>query len=78
MLSGGVVSLDCQATGRPKPMVSWYHGTEHLERDGRHSILSDGSLRVYDMRKTDGGNYTCAVVNVLGTVQIMHSISVDG
>ena len=67
---GGTAALDCAATGRPHPQVSWHHGGHQLETDATHSILANGTLLVYEVEMArDGGVYLCTAHNEAGTDQ---------
>ena len=76
--SGGVASIDCLATGSPRPSVSWHHGNILLERDDRHSILANGTLLLYEAKTSDQGSYTCTATNIMGTVEQLNLLLVDG
>lgn len=60
---GENVTLWCNATGYPRPMIYW-------TRENSHDKLPDGtyqhwgnSLQVSNTKKADGGSYLCYVDN---------------
>ena len=64
--------LKCEASGSPKPQITWYQNGVEVPTDRRRSILPDGNLHflrtVSSKRKTDNGVYQCKARNRLGTV----------
>ncbi|XP_018555474.1 V-set and immunoglobulin domain-containing protein 10-like [Lates calcarifer] len=54
-LSGDSLSLFCQAEGLPQPTAVWVFGGENLSHDG--------VLNLTNVQTSQGGNYTCMVLN---------------
>lgn len=61
--------LECQATGKPHPSISWYHNGHQLERDGKYRVLSNGSLLVHRVTAEDSGAYVCVAENLAGRAE---------
>ena len=76
VLLGGVASLDCIATGKPTPLVSWYYGGIQLVKGDRSSILASGTLVLYMVEEDAGGIYTCRAKNPQGRVNVTHLLTV--
>ena len=60
------ISITCNATGQPKPRVTWSNAVGHFP-DNRTTV-TNGVLNIYQLRKKDGGVYLCKAKNVLGLV----------
>ena len=72
---GDTAVLHCAATGRPHPHITWSHGGLQLELHATHSILANGTLLVYDMKKgRDGGVYICTARNMAGKDEIQSTL----
>ncbi|KAF7648648.1 hypothetical protein LDENG_00153420, partial [Lucifuga dentata] len=65
--TGGEVVLECCPHASPKAAVSWWRGKELVKVSGRQMIMEDGSLRINNISKSDGGRYTCVARNTFGT-----------
>ena len=66
--TGSRAYLPCKAIGRPKPVIEWsVKGkaivTQENERNGRFSMLADGTLSISDARLEDDHYYTCVASN---------------
>ena len=69
---GRPISLDCLATGTPKPAVFWMReGEERLimpgsRRDNMY-VTSDGALKIEEpISVENGGHFACTALNVVG------------
>ncbi|XP_062995574.1 roundabout homolog 4 [Elgaria multicarinata webbii] len=69
-------TLNCRATGNPKPTIEWYRNGEYVETSkgdatSQPTLLLDGSLfflRLSQKKgKSDEGVYNCVAKNHLGT-----------
>ena len=58
------VTVPCQATGDPKPTVTWERKIEELPV-GRSRVNVDGTLQIWDLREEDSGIYTCGAASAL-------------
>ncbi|XP_032824672.2 leucine-rich repeat and immunoglobulin-like domain-containing nogo receptor-interacting protein 2 [Petromyzon marinus] len=68
---GQIVKLSCAAEGDPAPRKSWELPQRRAapaptRRNGRLSLLPDGSLQIRHAQLQDGGRYTCVASNVAG------------
>uniref|UniRef100_A0A3Q2CT39 Hemicentin-1 n=1 Tax=Cyprinodon variegatus TaxID=28743 RepID=A0A3Q2CT39_CYPVA len=62
------VDLECDVTGSPKPVITWY-------KDGT-PVVTSNSIQILDMGKTlkllraetaDAGSYSCEAINIAGS-----------
>ena len=52
--------LHCEASGRPKPRVRWFHNSEEMPRYGiNYRVRSSGALRFIEVKVQDRGIYRC-------------------
>uniref|UniRef100_A0A673LK25 Contactin-3-like n=1 Tax=Sinocyclocheilus rhinocerous TaxID=307959 RepID=A0A673LK25_9TELE len=65
--SGSDVSLDCRPHASPRAISLWKRGTEILQRSKRISLFPNGTLKIANVTKRDGGSYTCIAKNQFGT-----------
>ncbi|XP_066528482.1 uncharacterized protein [Hoplias malabaricus] len=78
---GDSASLDCVSFGSPWPQISWEsENMETVLSDPRVSQLTNGTLRITDVRSEDAGAYSCSVkhfnlsiVAYLAVLKINHS-----
>ena len=52
------ITISCQATGDPKPTVSWMKENGELP-SGRSKVSADGTLEIWNTKEEDLGRYTC-------------------
>ncbi|RXN03725.1 contactin-3-like [Labeo rohita] len=65
--SGSDVSLDCRPHASPRAISLWKRGSEILQRSERISLFPNGTLKIANVTKRDGGSYTCVAKNQFGT-----------
>ncbi|KAM3915384.1 hemicentin-1 [Leptodactylus fuscus] len=75
--AGASVVLDCQAEGEPKPDIVWSRVTHPISGDNRLTILSNGSLQIIASRKEDTSVYECRATNIMGSVVVKASFTVQ-
>uniref|UniRef100_A0A673C4D5 Contactin 4 n=1 Tax=Sphaeramia orbicularis TaxID=375764 RepID=A0A673C4D5_9TELE len=67
---GGEVVLECRPHASPKAAVSWWRGVVmccfSFVALLRQTIMEDGTLRITNISKSDGGRYTCVARNQFG------------
>ncbi|KAM3622684.1 uncharacterized protein V6R79_001896 [Siganus canaliculatus] len=68
---GSPLQLDCSAVGNPAPTVTW------TLPSGERRVHEDGVLVLNSTTSEDGGQYTCSVLNALGSVSRLFSVHVD-
>ncbi|XP_068754279.1 contactin-4-like isoform X2 [Montipora capricornis] len=52
------ITIPCQATGDPQPVVTWVKRDGNLP-GGRSSVSVNGTLKIWNSKKEDSGIYTC-------------------
>ena len=81
---GDSVSINCSASGRPLPSLSWYKDEVQLDISGRITITDyvinfthiDSVLTVSSVTYDDEGVYTCNATNTLpNEIIVVRSIS---
>lgn len=70
-IAGGSLSLSCQAEGLPKPTPEWSVDGEKLPGS------SAGVLNLTDVQTSQGGMYTCRVINPETKKEHQESIDVN-
>lgn len=79
VVQDGNTTLDCNATGKPPPVVVW-------EKDGRPVSVEPGlrlqnqnhSLHVEQARASHAGSYSCVAENTAGRAERRFELSVLG
>ncbi|XP_063072502.1 contactin-4 [Engraulis encrasicolus] len=64
---GGEAIIECRPHASPRASFSWRRGGDFLRSTKRRAILEDGTLRIANVSKSDGGRYTCVARNPFGT-----------
>ena len=52
------ITIPCQATGDPKPTVTWVRENGELPV-GRSTVNADGTLQIWNLKEEDSDRYTC-------------------
>ncbi|KAM6995163.1 V-set and immunoglobulin domain-containing protein 10-like [Tautogolabrus adspersus] len=68
-VSGDSLLLSCWAKGSPKPTVEWIFGGQNISRSG--------ILNLTNVKTSQGGNYTCMLLNELTKNQSQISFTLD-
>jgi Immunoglobulin domain len=73
-------TLECVASGQPKPAITWLRNDLPLPLgDPRFRVnRSDGTLTIAELQTTDRGVYRCMASNELGTVSEFTRLEVFG
>uniref|UniRef100_A0A8C0FG53 Contactin 6 n=1 Tax=Bubo bubo TaxID=30461 RepID=A0A8C0FG53_BUBBB len=66
---GGEVTIGCKPSASPRAVISWRKGSEVLRQNKRVILLEDGSLKLYNITKSDAGVYTCIATNQFGVAR---------
>ncbi|KAM6197788.1 contactin-6-like isoform 3-T5 [Sarcoramphus papa] len=66
---GGEVTIGCKPSASPRAVINWRKGSEVLRQNKRVTLLEDGSLRLYNITKSDAGVYTCVATNQFGVAR---------
>ncbi|XP_012323910.1 contactin-6 [Aotus nancymaae] len=73
---GGDIVIECKPNAFPRAAISWKRGTETLRQSKRIFLLEDGSLKIYNVTRSDAGSYTCIAANQFGTAKNTGSLIV--
>ncbi|XP_056379622.1 hemicentin-1 isoform X2 [Hyla sarda] len=60
------VSLYCDATGSPPPLITWYNGTTQVIGSNNVLILEKGKIMTI-LKTTESGFFTCTASNIAGS-----------
>ncbi|XP_075794785.1 contactin-6 isoform X3 [Pelodiscus sinensis] len=66
---GGEVTIECKPNASPRAVVNWKKGTNDLRQNKRIFMGEDGSLKIYNITKTDAGVFTCIAMNPFGVAR---------
>ena len=55
--------LQCKASGRPTPKITWRRALSHLPKG--KTRVADGNLTIVGVAKSDSGAYECSAKNLL-------------
>ena len=72
----GSASLQCSATGYPKPTTVW--SKLESQSEIRQSVVSGGKLVLKNVKASDSGAYQCSAANILGQAQAQVQLVVNG
>ncbi|MGH0173029.1 UNVERIFIED_CONTAM: hypothetical protein FKN15_020671 [Acipenser sinensis] len=62
------ITLPCEATGTPRPTISWQkEGINILTTRGSFTLLPNGALQIARAKLEDAGTYMCVAQNPAGT-----------
>ena len=56
------ITVRCQATGDPKPTITWVRKNDELPV-GRSRVDVDGTLQIWNPKEEDSGIYTCTAAS---------------
>ncbi|XP_023649827.2 contactin-3-like isoform X1 [Paramormyrops kingsleyae] len=65
--TGSEVVLECKPQASPQAIKLWKKGNEVLHPNERISLYPNGTLRISNVTRRDGGSYTCIARNQFGT-----------
>ncbi|XP_055275068.1 hemicentin-1 isoform X3 [Moschus berezovskii] len=68
--AGSKVILNCQATGEPRPTITWSRQGHSIFWDERIRVLSNNSLHIAAAQKEDTSEYECVARNLMGSVLV--------
>ena len=75
------LTLNCNATGDPKPSVTWFKNGEPLTKldNKRVGIVASGyTLKFTRLVPGHNGNYSCNVSNTRGSINHTFNINIKG
>ena len=74
---GSPLTLHCQATGFPLPIITWQKDGQPV--DTNHvTLLSNGSLHISSTVVQDAGKFSCIATNVAGSPSVNADIVIYG
>ena len=75
--NGYSLTLNCQATGFPQPVVSWQKDGQAV--DTSHvTLLSNGSLYIFSTVMQDAGRFSCKASNSAGSATVSADVVIYG
>jgi len=63
---GQNISIACSATGQPQPNITWSKAIGGIPD---RTVVKNGALTIYNVKREDGGTYVCKAKNKLGTAE---------
>ena len=63
---GQNITIACSATGQPQPSITWSKLNGGLPH---RTVVKNGSFKISNVKRKDGGAYVCKVKNSLGTAE---------
>ena len=69
---GSTLSLQCTASGEPKPTIKWSRSNSNQTL----SVATSGLLEILKFNRNQTGNYTCSATNPAGTTSRTTSVVV--
>ncbi|XP_052264335.1 neogenin-like isoform X3 [Dreissena polymorpha] len=72
------IQILCQASGHPRPRVSWYRNGHRIssENEDYIKIVDENSLRILGLMMQDSGYYQCFAENSIGSIQATMQLKV--
>ena len=72
----GTASFQCSVSGNPEPAVVWSKRGNFSKVS--ESAVSKGRLLLKNAKANDSGEYQCSATNILGQVQTLVQLVVNG
>ena len=73
------LTIVCQATGTPKPTITWSRGDVKIEGSSNNiKIKSEGRLRIKVLTSDDIGRYECTATNTYGYDTATTNVQIAG
>ncbi|XP_060737332.1 hemicentin-1 isoform X1 [Tachysurus vachellii] len=73
----GHMTLECRTDSEPPPEIQWYRDNIKLKLGGRIQSIAGGQyLEIGDVRKEDGGLYSCVVSNMAGSSSLQFHVQI--
>ncbi|ELV11784.1 Hemicentin-2 [Tupaia chinensis] len=78
VLENASVTLECLASGVPRPDVSWFKGHQPVSARMGVTVSADGrALLIERARLSDAGSYRCVASNVAGNTELQYGLRVN-
>ena len=78
MAAGTNLTIHCEATGVPKPAITWLQNGQPIPEEMRYAVSSRGSLTISQSLVSDSGMFTCVASNIVGETKMTSMIGVRG
>ncbi|XP_055044210.2 contactin-3 [Misgurnus anguillicaudatus] len=65
--AGSTVSMECRPQAFPIAIILWRKGNDPVQSNERITLVPDGTLRITNVTKMDGGTYSCLARNQFGS-----------
>lgn len=77
MAEGSTAVFQCDATGDPTPIVTWYKNGGPMPNNGRFQILDSGrTLRISQVTRSDRDIYTCSAESAAGRMEATAELNI--
>ena len=77
-LTNTSVTIQCHASGIPKPAVTWTKDDQIISTGDRYTVPNDGSLLIDGASGDDKAQYKCTAINVAGKDSVSSSVYIVG
>ena len=72
------VTIQCNASGIPPPVVTWTKDGQKISSGDKYSIHDNGSLFIREPDESGAAQYTCTAENDFGKVSASSSVQIVG
>ena len=77
-LTNTSITIQCHASGVPKPNITWAKDGQKLSGSGRYTVQDDGSLLINKSDKQEAARYICTANNVAGEDSTVSTVQIIG
>ena len=74
---GETITLFCNGKGSPEPSLQWHKDGAPLVTSGRVTV-DDNQVHIVNLRRDDGGTYSCTFTNSVGEISQLIKLVVEG
>lgn len=72
------ITIQCHASGVPKPNITWAKDGQKLSGSGRYTVQDDGSLLINKSDKQEAARCICTANNVAGEDSTVSTVQIIG
>ncbi|XP_053325662.1 hemicentin-1 [Spea bombifrons] len=77
VIVGKSLLLDCEAIGRPQPLLTWLKDGVPVETNDNIQLLYNGKkLEIKNAMESDHGQYSCVATNLAGESEINYGVTI--